>query len=80
MPQPIRTIAVIGTSPGDPPDTLFLQKMANYGFNQGDATARSYALAQASQTKGYYAEAPDPSKISSAFQPVAAQIGMRLAH
>jgi Flp pilus assembly protein TadG len=76
----IYTIAVIGTSPGDPPDTLFLQKLANYGFNQGDATARSYALAQANQTKGYYAAAPDPSKIAAAFQQVAAQIGMRLAH
>jgi Flp pilus assembly protein TadG len=76
----IYTIAVIGTSPGDPPDTLFLQKMANYGYNQSDSTAHSYSLAQASQTKGYYAEAPDPSKIASAFQQVAAQIGMRLAH
>jgi hypothetical protein len=54
--------------------------MANYGFNQSDATAHSYSLAQANQTKGYYAEAPDPSKISAAFQQVAAQIGMRLAH
>jgi hypothetical protein len=76
----IYTIAVVGTSAGDPPDTLFLQKLANYGFNQSDATARSYALAQATQTKGYYAEAPDPSKIAAAFQQVAAQIGMRLAH
>jgi hypothetical protein len=76
----IYTIAVIGTSPGDPPDTLFLQKLANYGFDTSDATARSYANAQASQTKGYYAAAPDPSKISAAFQQVAAQIGMRLAH
>ena len=75
----IYTIAVIGTSPGDPPDTLFLQKLANYGFNTSDATARSYANAQANQTRGYFAAAPDPSKISAAFQQVAAQIGMRLA-
>jgi len=76
----IYTIAVIGTSGGDPPDTLFLQKLANYGFDTSDPTARSYANAQANQTKGYYAAAPDPSKIDSAFQQVAAQIGMRLAH
>jgi hypothetical protein len=37
-------------------------------------------LAQANQTKGYYVPAPDPSRISAAFQQVAAQIGMRLAH
>jgi hypothetical protein len=76
----IYCIAVIGASPGDPPDTLFLQKLANYGFYQGDATARSYALAQANQTKGYYVPAPDPTEISAAFQQVAAPIGMRLSH
>jgi Flp pilus assembly protein TadG len=72
-------IAVIGTSAGDPPDTLFLQKLANYGLDPNDATARVFANQQQDQTKGYFVPAPDPSQIDAAFRQVAAQIGMRLA-
>ena len=75
----IYVIAVIGTSAGDPPDTLFLQKMANDGFDMSDATASKFARNQANQTKGFYAPAPNPTQIDAAFQQVAAQIGMRLA-
>jgi hypothetical protein len=75
----IYVIAVIGTSTTDIPDTLFLQKMANYGLSPNDATAKKFSAAQSTQTKGYYVAAPDPSQIDAAFQQVAAQIGMRLA-
>jgi Flp pilus assembly protein TadG len=75
----VYVIAVIGTDSTDIPDTLFLQKMANYGLDPNDATAKKFITAQSSQTKGYFVAAPDPTQIDAAFQQVAAQIGMRLA-
>ena len=68
-------------SPGDPPDTLILRKLANDPSmeNDPDATARTFYQQQKTQPKGYFADAPDPSQLFAAFSTIATQIVIRLS-
>jgi len=77
----IYTIALEGNSPGDPPDTLILRKLANDPSmeNDPDATARTFYQQQKTQPKGYFADAPDPSQLFAAFSTIATQIVIRLS-
>ena len=76
----IYVIAVIGYNASDPPDTLFLQKLANYGFDQETPRLTRTPWPRLIRRKATTCRAPDPSRIAATFQQVAAQIGMRLAH
>jgi len=77
----IYTIALEGNSPGDPPDTLILRKLANDPSmeNDPDATARTFYQQQKAQPQGYFADAPDPSQLFAAFNTIATQIVIRLS-
>lgn len=78
----IYTIALEGNAPSDPPDTLLLRKMANDPTMQNDpsTTAQLYWTQQnPGQTVGYFADAPDPSQLSAAFNSIAERITVRLA-
>jgi hypothetical protein len=77
----IYTIALEGNSAGDPPDTLILRKLANDVTmqNDTDATARMFYQQQIGQPKGFFADAPDPSQLFSAFNTIATQIVIRLS-
>jgi len=78
----IYTIALEGNSPGDPPDTLLLRKLANDPTmeNDPDSTTRTmWAGQNPGQTRGYFVDAPDPSQLCAAFNQIATQIVVRLA-
>ena len=77
----IYSIALEGNSPGDPPDTLILRKLANDPSmeNDTDATARTFYQQQKTQPKGFFADAPDPSQLFAAFSTIATQIVIRLS-
>jgi len=77
----IYTIALEGTSPGDPPDTLILRKLANDPTmeNDPDPTTRAFFQTQRLQPRGYFVDAPDPSQLCAAFNAIATQIVVRLA-
>ena len=77
----IYTIALEGNDPSDPPDTLLLRKLANDPSMETDPdpTAQMFFQQQKGQTTGYFADAPDPSQLASAFNSVAMQIVVRLA-
>jgi Flp pilus assembly protein TadG len=77
----IYTIALEGSDPNDPPDTLMLRKLANDPSMETDPdpTAQTFFQQQKGQTTGYFADAPDPSQLASAFNSVAMQIVVRLA-
>jgi hypothetical protein len=77
----IYTIALEGTSPGDPPDTLILRKLANDPTMESDPdpTAQAFYQQQKAQSRGYFVDAPDPSQLCAAFNAIATQIVVRLA-
>ena len=77
----IYTIALEGNSPGDPPDTLLLRKLANDPSmeNDPDSTTRTMWAGQTSQTKGFFVDAPDPGELCAAFNQIATQIVVRLS-
>lgn len=77
----IYVIALEGNDPNDPPDTLFLRKLANDPAMESDAdpTARTFYLNQVNQTHGFFVDAPDPSQLSAAFNAIAAKIVVRLS-
>ena len=77
----IYAIALEGNSPGDPPDTLILRKLANDPTmeNDPDPTARTFYQQQKTQTRGYFVDSPDPAQLCAAFNAIATQIVVRLA-
>ena len=77
----IYAIALEGNDPSDPPDTLFLRKLANDPTmtNDPDPTAKMFYKNQIDQTHGFFVDAPDPSQLSAAFDAIAAKIVVRLS-
>jgi hypothetical protein len=78
----IYTIGLEGDDVNDPPDTLFLRKIANDPTMQYDPspTAQSFYTLQASQPHGYFAAAPDATQLNAAFATIASQIVIRLSN
>jgi len=78
----IYAIGLEGTSTTDPPDTLFLRKVANDPTMKDDPnpTAQSFYTLQAGQPHGYFALAPDPTQLNAAFATIASQIVIRLSN
>jgi hypothetical protein len=76
----IYTIALEGDDPNDPPSTLLLRKIANDPSMENDPNpaAQAFFQAQKTQTKGFFADAPDPSQLCAAFNAIATQIVVRL--
>lgn len=77
----IYSIALDGDgAPSDQPDTLLLRKMANDPSLAGaGGIGATFYQQQINQPHGYFAEAPDASQLSVAFNTIAAQICIRLA-
>jgi hypothetical protein len=77
----IYAVALEGNDPSDPPDTLFLRKLANDPAmeNDADPTAKMFYKNQIDQTHGFFVDAPDPSQLSAAFNAIAAKIVVRLS-
>jgi Flp pilus assembly protein TadG len=78
----IYDIALEGDGPAnDQPDTLLLRKMANDPSLAGDTgIGKTFYQQQINQPHGYFAEAPDASQLSVAFNTIATQISIRLSH
>jgi len=77
----IYTIALEGNAANDPPDTRLLRKMANDPTMETDQDPllQTFFQQQKGQTKGYFADSPDPSQLCSAFNTIADQIVLRLS-